>query len=124
MKADGDLSKHLHDCQFLPFQEGGKGESELDDGQTTADSVLESTASLHSGSNSSGNGEAAGCRTALTCTAATTEFVRKKRSSISAAPRSAFRPPCRAGTATTSVGEMSSAHLNKRKGVPNRSPMY
>ncbi|KAA8520491.1 hypothetical protein F0562_014747 [Nyssa sinensis] len=76
----------------------------------TPDSVLEG--SLRTSSGSSGSGGAAGgvgCRT-LACTA-TTEIVRKKRSSISTF-RAACQPNC------SPVSEISVGMMNRRKGTP------
>ncbi|KAK6142933.1 hypothetical protein DH2020_023281 [Rehmannia glutinosa] len=71
------LSKYLRKCEFLALSEPG-----LDDGQMTPDSVLEPTGSVRTESGSS-NGIAAGLSEcpALTSTA-TTEIVRKKRSTL------------------------------------------
>ncbi|KAL6007898.1 hypothetical protein ACLOJK_033403 [Asimina triloba] len=117
MTKGGGLSKYLRDCEFLPLPEGVKGESfccDLDDGQMTPDSILESPAlfGTSSGSGSGANG-GVGCRT-MACTA-TTEFVKKKRSSISG-PRTAFRARCSPAT------ELA-VHMNRRKGIPQRSPL-
>ncbi|KAL6004942.1 hypothetical protein ACLOJK_005500 [Asimina triloba] len=108
VKRDGGLSKYLYECEFLPF--GDSTCYELEDGQMTPDSILDSPVSfgVSSGSSSSDGGE---CRT-LACTA-TTEFVRKKRSNVSS--RAAHRPPAVAAAAQ---------HMNRRKGTPNRSPLY
>lgn len=102
----GKLSKYVHRCENITLPEPG-----LDDGQMTPETVLEPVASIRTESGSSGsvgNGGGASCRT-LACTA-TTEIVRKKRSSISAS----FRPVC------GPVLEIS----NRRKGTPQRSPLY
>ncbi|KAK6142956.1 hypothetical protein DH2020_023304 [Rehmannia glutinosa] len=101
------LSKYLRKCEFLALSEPG-----LDDGQMTPDSVLEPTGSVRTESGSS-NGIAAGLSEcpALTSTA-TTEIVRKKRSTLPGI-RSAFTPACRP------VSE-----INRRKGTPHRSPLY
>ncbi|XP_010259013.1 PREDICTED: uncharacterized protein LOC104598572 [Nelumbo nucifera] len=116
-RSEGGVSKYLFECEFLPLPEGGKGESccELEDGQMTPSSVLESPISLHtsSGSSASGGGGGVGCRT-LACTA-TTEFVKKKRTSISVS-RTTYRPTC------SRASEISIS--NRRKSIPHRSPLY
>lgn len=104
MKGVDGLSSFLFDCKFLSLSE-----SVSDDGLMTSDSVLEPAASTRTSSSSDGYG-GIGCRT-LACTA-TTEIVRKKRSSLSVCqpmfPRS----------------EMSAGLMNRRKKTPNRAPLY
>ncbi|XP_068635633.1 protein RGF1 INDUCIBLE TRANSCRIPTION FACTOR 1-like [Aristolochia californica] len=117
IKSEGGISKYLYDCQFLPLPDGARGDSsyyELEDGQMTPDSILESPVSFSSASGSSHSG-GVGCRT-LGCTA-TTEVVRKKRSSVSGSSRSTYRPTC-------SPAAVLEVHVNRRKGIPNRSPLY
>ncbi|XAR70435.1 hypothetical protein NMG60_11027281 [Bertholletia excelsa] len=91
-------------------------ESSLDlGGQMTPDSVLDQPFSIRTSSGSSWNSHGAmnSCsRASLACTA-TTEFVRKKRSSVSARHRVVCSPSA----------ELSDAG-KRRKGVPQRSPMY
>ncbi|XP_058086387.1 protein RGF1 INDUCIBLE TRANSCRIPTION FACTOR 1-like [Magnolia sinica] len=114
VKKEGGLSKYLYECEFLPLRESGC--YEFENGQMTPDSILDSPDSFgtSSGSGSSASG-GVGCRT-LVCTA-TTEFVKKKRSSVSGS-RTAFRGTCSSAT------ESSAPHMNRRKGTPNRSPLY
>ncbi|KAL8495597.1 hypothetical protein ACS0TY_019644 [Phlomoides rotata] len=102
-----NLSMYLRDCQFLAFPEPG-----LDDGQMTPDSVLEQGGSLRTESGSSGGGLVDSPN--LCCTA-TTEVVRKKRSNLTGCH---FRPSCRP------VSEMSESMMNRRKGIPHRSPFH
>ncbi|KAF8413010.1 hypothetical protein HHK36_000983 [Tetracentron sinense] len=115
VRSEGGLSKYLYECEFLRLQ-GGKGESfcEFDDEQMTPDSVLESPNSLRTSSGSSASVGGMGCKN-LACTA-TTEFVRKKRSSVSVS-RPTFRPIC-------SPDSEMGVNMNRRKGIPHRSPLY
>lgn len=83
----------------------------LDDGQMTPDTILEPIGSVRTESGSSGAAEEVGCRT-VGCTA-TTEIVRKKRSTLSAF-RSVFQPG----------SGISVSMMNRRKGTPQRSPLY
>ncbi|XP_009793077.1 protein RGF1 INDUCIBLE TRANSCRIPTION FACTOR 1 [Nicotiana sylvestris] len=108
LKTEGKLSKYIYKCDYMTLSEPG-----LDDGQMTPDTILEP---VDSGSSCSGGavGEI-GCRT-VGCTA-TTEVVRKKRSTLPAF-RSAFQPVCGPGS------EMSVSMMNRRKGTPQRSPLY
>ncbi|XP_059637552.1 protein RGF1 INDUCIBLE TRANSCRIPTION FACTOR 1 [Cornus florida] len=116
LRTAGGLSKYIFECKYLTLPEPG-----LDDGQMTPDSVLEPSGSFRTSSGSSGSGTTAtagggiDCRT-VACTA-TTEIVRKKRSSLSA-----FRAACR--PIYSSVTEISVAMMNRRKGTPHRSPLY
>ncbi|KAI4354818.1 hypothetical protein L6164_003651 [Bauhinia variegata] len=80
----------------------------------TPDSVLEPAGSNRTSSGSGGFG-GVDCRT-LACTA-TTEIVRKKRSG-----GSAYRPACR--PACSPVSEISASLMNRRKGTPQRAPLY
>ncbi|KAK9276348.1 hypothetical protein L1049_005880 [Liquidambar formosana] len=109
--------KHFYDCKILPLNRKQKGYSfsEVDGEQMTLESVLDSPVSLRtsSGSSASGGG-AVSCRT-LACTA-TNEFVKKKRSCMSVS-RVPYRPTC------SPTSEMAMA-MNRRKGVPHRSPLY
>ncbi|PQP93921.1 uncharacterized protein Pyn_10834 [Prunus yedoensis var. nudiflora] len=109
LRSEGGLSKYLLECKFMSLPESG-----LDDGQMTPDSVLEPAGSTRTSSGSYGFGEV-GCL-ALACTA-TTEIVRKKRSSMSA-----FRTACR--PAFSPVSEISAGLMNRRKGTPHRAPLY
>ncbi|XP_034675860.1 uncharacterized protein LOC117906777 [Vitis riparia] len=116
MNVKGSATKHLHNFEFLPLPDRARGEtfSELDDRQMTPESVLDSPVSLRTSSGSSSTGGALSCR-ALACTA-TTEFVKKKRSSVSV-PRSPFRP-------IFSPASDNAGGINRRKGVPHRSPLH
>ncbi|XP_050238603.1 protein RGF1 INDUCIBLE TRANSCRIPTION FACTOR 1 [Mercurialis annua] len=100
------LSNFLFDCKFLSLPEPGSSE----DGLMTPDTVLEPAASTRTSSSSGGCGEVE-CRT-LACTA-TTEVVRKKRSSLSA---------CR--PIFPRITEISGNFMNRRKKTPNRAPLY
>ncbi|XP_021889552.1 uncharacterized protein LOC110808374 [Carica papaya] len=106
VRTQGGVSKFLFDCKFLPLPEQG-----LDDGLMTPESVLEPAGSAHTSSGSGGYGEV--CSRTLGCTA-TTEIVRKKRSSLSAA----CRPMC------SPVSEISASLMNRRKKTPHRAPLY
>ncbi|KAK2979969.1 hypothetical protein RJ640_006777 [Escallonia rubra] len=109
LRTEGEISEHLYECEVLTLPE-----PVFDDGTTTPDSVLEPAVSLRTTSASSGSGCGGGggvnCR-ALACTA-TTEVVRKKRSSMSA-----YRAACRPVFSPAS-------EANRRKGTPQRSPLY
>ncbi|KAF5203987.1 Platz transcription factor family protein [Thalictrum thalictroides] len=109
VKSEGGISRHLYECEFLPLSEG------LDDGQMTPDSVLESPDDSSSSTNGGGGGSSGVdcCRT-LACTT-TTEIVKKKRSSLSA--RNSYRPTCSTASEIAIV-------MNRRKGNPQRSPLY
>ncbi|KAK9051557.1 hypothetical protein SSX86_028184 [Deinandra increscens subsp. villosa] len=102
------MSEYLYDCEVLSLPEPGS-----DDGLMTPDSVVSLWTS--SGSSAS-NGVAAGvvdCRTIIST--ATTEIVRKKRSSKSAANRAVGCHPVTPPSSEVSV--------NRRKGFPRRSPL-
>lgn len=100
------LSSFLYDCKFLPLSEPGS-----DDGLMTPVSVLEPAASSKTSSSSGGDGGVA-CR-ALACTA-TTEIVRKKRSSLTNSCRTMFPRDT----------VISTILMNRRKKAPNRAPLY
>ncbi|KAF7844858.1 tRNA-intron endonuclease [Senna tora] len=110
LRTKGGLSGYLFECNYLPF-------SGLEDGSImTPDSVLEPAGSNRT---SSGSGGCAGGGVdvrAFACTA-TTEVVRKKRSG-GAAFRGACRPAC------SPVSEISVGLMNRRKGTPQRAPLY
>lgn len=106
-----DLSRYLHKCEILPLSdfvftqlESLKSDAgDLDDGQMTPNSIFDNP--LSSGSSASGT---VGCKT-LACTA-TTDFVKKKRSGLISQDF----------PATPEVV----ASLSRRKGTPQRSPLY
>lgn len=100
------LSSFLYDCKFLPLSE-----PRSDDGLMTPVSVLEPAASSKTSSSSGGDGGVA-CR-ALACTA-TTEIVRKKRSSLTNSCRTMFPRDT----------VISTILMNRRKKAPNRAPLY
>ncbi|KAJ8565472.1 hypothetical protein K7X08_008048 [Anisodus acutangulus] len=113
LRTEGKLTKYIYRCDYMTLPEPG-----LDDGQMTPDTVLEPVGSVGTESGSSGSGGAVGevgCRT-IGCTA-TTEIVRKKRSTLSAF-RSTFQPGCGPGSG------LSVSMMNRRKGTPQRSPLY
>ncbi|KAA8522259.1 hypothetical protein F0562_012932 [Nyssa sinensis] len=86
---------------------------ELEDGQMTPNSILELPISLRTSSGSSSSSVAAlNCSRTLACTA-TTEFVKKKRNTVSVSRRQ-YRP------VLSSEVEFA---VNRRKGVPHRSPL-
>ncbi|XP_076913832.1 protein RGF1 INDUCIBLE TRANSCRIPTION FACTOR 1-like [Bidens hawaiensis] len=97
--SEGMMSEYLYDCEVLTLPEPG-----FDDGLMTPYSVLDPFVSLRTSSGSSSTG-AGDCRTIIST--ATTEIV-KKRSS-----KSGVRP----------VGSPSpELVVNRRKGLPRRSP--
>ncbi|CAN8280279.1 unnamed protein product [Cochlearia groenlandica] len=111
-----DLSGFLRDCKILHLTDEG------------ATSTLEPTGSTRTSSGSSDNGEGGGeedvfwCQ-ALACTA-TTQIVRKKRSSLSTTTM-----PCRNKVTTTVVATTNTEapvnFLNRRKNTPpQRAPLY
>ncbi|XP_040994867.1 protein RGF1 INDUCIBLE TRANSCRIPTION FACTOR 1-like isoform X1 [Juglans microcarpa x Juglans regia] len=109
IRTEVEISKYLFDCKSLSLPEPG-----LEDCSITADSVLEPNGSSRTSSGSGGCG-GVDCRT-LACTA-TTEVVRKKRTSKSVYG-SAGRPVC------LPVPEISASLMNRRKGTPQRAPLY
>lgn len=113
LRTAGTVSKYVFECEQLTLPELG-----LDDGQMTPDSVLEPGGSLRTSSGSSGSGGGVDCRT-IRCTAATTEVIRKKRSSV-AGFRAVAAASCRPGCSPTP--EIVAA--GRRKGTPHRSPLY
>ncbi|XP_031502941.1 protein RGF1 INDUCIBLE TRANSCRIPTION FACTOR 1-like [Nymphaea colorata] len=101
LRSEGSLSKYLYDCDYLPLQEGFRGEGDdLDDGQMTPDSVLDTPVSFQ-------------MPPAFVCES---ELVRKKRTSVSVS-----RPYRTCSPATEMVASIIN---NRRKGVPQRSPLY
>eukprot|EP01018_Ginkgo_biloba_P029283 Gb_13705 [translate_table: standard] len=111
VKQGKDLSQYLRRCETLPLSdfvftqfEGLKADNgDLEDGQMTPNSILDNP--LSSGSSASGT---VGCKT-TGCTA-TTDFVKKKRSGLIT---QAFSP----------ITEIV-ASVSRRKGTPQRSPLY
>ncbi|KAK4379418.1 hypothetical protein RND71_001280 [Anisodus tanguticus] len=110
LNTEGKLTKYIYRCDYMTLPEPG-----LDDGQMTPDTVLEPVGSVRTESGSSGSAGEVGCRT-VGCTA-TTEIVRKKRSTFNAF-RSVFQPSCGPGSG------MMVHMMNRRKGTPQRSPLY
>ncbi|MBA0821952.1 hypothetical protein Goarm_018775 [Gossypium armourianum] len=98
LRTEYGLSKFLYDCNYLPLPDVG-----LDDGLVTPEWVLEPSGSTKTSSGSDGYGEEAWCR-ALSCTAST-EIVRKKRSSLT-------------------CPSVSGSLMNRRKKPPHRAPLY
>ncbi|MCL7042833.1 hypothetical protein MKW94_003118 [Papaver nudicaule] len=125
IRLEGGVSRYLYQCDFLPLSSegGGKGDDdefdfdfEKNNGQMTPDSILVSPVSYSGGSSASGNG--IDCRTLLLSTA-TTEFVRKKRSSktnSSSSNQYHHRQTC--------CSSPEIAAMNRRKGIPQRAPLY
>lgn len=132
---NGTGTDQLYECNVLelPYDKRRSFESfvsELEDGRMTPDSVLDSldfgrTSSSGSsassgvggsGGDSGGHGGAVSCRTLPSF--ATTEYVKKKRSSIVTVPRVSFQ-------STWSLFRKAAAGdgTNRRKGVPHRSPL-
>ncbi|KAK8612070.1 hypothetical protein V6N13_132103 [Hibiscus sabdariffa] len=103
LRTEDGVSKFLFECNFLPLPEAGS-----EDGLVTPDSVLEPSASTKTSSGSGACGEVS-----LNSTA-TTEIVRKKRSSLKAC-----RPTC-----PPTVSEVSGSLMNRRKKTPQRAPLY
>ncbi|GAB4844339.1 hypothetical protein Ancab_037703 [Ancistrocladus abbreviatus] len=116
LRTEGGISNHLLECSYLPLPELGREiYSAFDNGLMTPDSVLEPAGSVGTSSGSSGGSTGGvGCRT-IGCTA-TTEIVRKKRSSLSVG-RAGRRPAC-----SPAAGD---GPANRRKiSTPRRSPLY
>ncbi|CAA7044617.1 unnamed protein product [Microthlaspi erraticum] len=105
------LSGFLRVCEILRLTDEGTS--------TTPSSTLEPTGSTRTSSGSGGNGGGGGdvfwCQ-ALACTA-TSEIVRKKRSSLTS---------CRRVTTAVSptIMETPASFLNRRKKTPQRAPLY
>ncbi|XP_031114088.1 uncharacterized protein LOC116017614 [Ipomoea triloba] len=109
LRTKCQLSQYIHKCDSLTLHELG-----LEDGLMTPDTVLEPVGSVRTDSGGSGSaGAAVDCR--VLCSTATTEVVRKKRSTHF---RSELRPGC------GPVCEISVSMMNRRKGTPHRSPLY
>lgn len=113
LRTTGGLSGYLFECNYLPLLP----DSGLEDGFMTPDSVLEPAGSNRTSSGSGGYG-GLDCR-ALACTA-TTEIVRRKRSGGGGG--SGYRVACR--PAFSPVSEISVGLMNRRKGTPQRAPLY
>ncbi|XP_057981480.1 protein RGF1 INDUCIBLE TRANSCRIPTION FACTOR 1 isoform X2 [Malania oleifera] len=131
IRTEGGLSRYLFDCECLPLSEpaGRDMFCDLDDDQMTPDSVLDQSTSVRTSSESGGSG-GVWCKT-LACTA-TTEIVRKKRSSVPV-HRAACRPRpvCLPVTEAAAAAEEAEAEAetravmgNRRKRTPHRSPFY
>ncbi|KAI3693269.1 hypothetical protein L6452_33102 [Arctium lappa] len=106
LRSEGLLSEYLHDCEVLTLPEMGS-----DDVQMTPESVLKP---LRTSSGSSAT--CAGVdRLTIACTA-TTEIVRKKRTSKCAIP-----PPAAAAHKPVNPPAIESP-ASRRKGMPRRSP--
>lgn len=101
LRNEGGLWKELRECEYLPLS------CELDEGQLTPDSILESASATSSAS--SGGGAAA-----ATPVAAGTEAGsrRKKRTGAGSGRRSGDR---------AALPEMAS---RRKKGVPVRAPLF
>lgn len=113
--TQGGVSGHFLDCDFETGwdDDGGDG----DDRQPfimTPDSVLEPAGSSRASSGSGGGGGDVG----NLASTATTEFVKKRRSSLSAAAE--YRSACRPAT----ISETSANLMSRRKGTPQRAPLY
>ncbi|KAI3504316.1 hypothetical protein L1887_32891 [Cichorium endivia] len=106
LRSEGMMSEYLHDCEVLTLPEPGS-----DDGLMTPESVLEPFVSLRTSSGSSASYGGVDHLT-IACTA-TTEIVRKKRTSKSGIPAAARKP------VTPPPMEVTA---NRRKGMPCRSP--
>nr|XP_011469168.1 PREDICTED: uncharacterized protein LOC101304144 [Fragaria vesca subsp. vesca] len=107
IQTEGGLSQYLRECNSM-----APPDPNSDDGLRTPNSVLEpagSATSVRTSSGSGGYGEL-GCMS-LACTA-TTEIVRKKRSSLL---RAACRP------VISPVLEISAG---RKKGTPHRAPLH
>lgn len=112
-----DLTKYLYECESLPLSDfvfaHSEGLKEFEEGgQISPNSTLDNTMAFHTSSGSSASG-GVGCKT-LGCTA-TTEFVKRRRSGFIGSRT--LQRPCAAMT------EMA-VSFNRRKGIPQRSPLY
>ncbi|WOL10147.1 hypothetical protein Cni_G18901 [Canna indica] len=103
LRSEGGLWKELRECEYLPLPSS----CELDEGQLTPDSILESTSATSSAS--SGGGGAAGAA-ALSTVGTEAVSQRKKRSGTG-----------RRGPDRVPGPEMSS---RRKKGVPIRAPLF
>ncbi|KAI3844288.1 hypothetical protein MKW92_023035 [Papaver armeniacum] len=121
VKLEGGVSRYLYECDFLPLSEEEEAkeddEFDYDNGMMTPDTVLESpllSSRTHSGSSTASGNWGVDCRTLLST--ATTDFVRKKRSSKignSSSNNNQYR-----------CSSPEIAAMNRRKGIPQRSPLY
>ncbi|KAK1286118.1 hypothetical protein QJS10_CPB20g01467 [Acorus calamus] len=110
LRCEGGLAKYLYECKYLPLPDNPKGESlsvDIDVRQLSPDSVLDSPAPSPSASGSSVSGSGGGCRPV-------SEFARKRRSALSG---SSTRP-------AVAIRSSCSETVNRRKRVPNRSPLF
>lgn len=99
LRSEGGLARELRECEFLPLPSS----CELDEGQLTPDSILESASDTSSGSSAGGGG---GAGAGATRSTAGTESLAQRRRSAAGRP---------------SGPEV----VNRRKkGVPTRSPLF
>ncbi|KAK4269777.1 hypothetical protein QN277_022890 [Acacia crassicarpa] len=117
LRTKNGLSGYLFECTYLPLPDSGFDNG----GLMTPDSVLEPAGSNRTTSSGSGGYGGVDCRASLLSTA-TTEIVRKKRSSGGGIAGSVFRVACR--PACSPVSEISVSLMNRRKGTPQRAPLY
>ncbi|URD84386.1 PLATZ transcription factor [Musa troglodytarum] len=103
LRSEGGLWKELRECEYLPLS------CELDEGQLTPDSILESASATSSAS--SGGGAAAAAPVAAGTEAASR---RKKRTSAGSGSG-------RRGGDRAALPEMAS---RRKKGVPVRAPLF
>ncbi|XP_009382398.2 protein RGF1 INDUCIBLE TRANSCRIPTION FACTOR 1-like [Musa acuminata AAA Group] len=103
LRSEGGLWKELRECEYLPLS------CELDEGQLTPDSILESASATSSAS--SGGGAAA-----ATPVAAGTEAASRRKKRTGAGSGSGRRGGDRAA-----LPEMAS---RRKKGVPVRAPLF
>lgn len=117
MKNGTHLGK-FDSCEFLRLPNRMKSQSfaELGDNQNVHDSGPDSSVSQpRSPSCTNGGVSSVTFRTILSCSAAT-KFVKKKRSSLNSVPRVFSRQIC-------SPADDVSVAMNRRKGIPYRSPL-
>ena len=118
-----ETANSIGNCE-LPEKPTSESLSEIeedDHDQTTRDSVLNSPVSISGSASASAPGGGGGgvgamrCKT-VACSTVTTEFVKMKRSSLNSVPRGSCRLRC------SPAADIALA-LNRRKGVPHRSPL-
>lgn len=102
LRTEGDVFKYITKREHITLPEPAGP----DDGHMTPDSVLEQTTE-------SASSESCGASLREFACTATTQIVRKKRSSFPTLRR-AFSP----------AKEITAAMTNRRKGNPQRSPFY